>query len=226
MKSFLVPCIVICFFTSSLFAQSNCSKYYPFSEGTTTELTMYDKKGKVSAVVLHAVKDVSSTGSTDVATMTQVLKDKNGEELTTTEYDITCTGGMVSIDFRSLSQSKMLESMGDVDYEITGTNLDLPNDLSVGQSLPDAGVNIKMNIGGMNMNMDTDITDRNVIGQETVTTPAGSFDCYIITSTTTFKMGMSKSKQWIAEGVGVVKTEDYNKKGKLQSTSLLTAFSN
>jgi hypothetical protein len=187
---------------------------------------MYDKKGKVSAVVLHAVKDVSSTGSTDVATMTQVLKDKNGEELTTTEYDITCTGGMVSIDFRSLSQSKMLESMGDVDYEITGTNLDLPNDLSVGQSLPDAGVNIKMNIGGMNMNMDTDITDRNVIGQETVTTPAGSFDCYIITSTTTFKMGMSKSKQWIAEGVGVVKTEDYNKKGKLQSTSLLTAFSN
>ena len=226
MKSFLVPCIVICFFTSSLFAQSNCSKYYPFSEGTTTELTMYDKKGKVSAVVLHAVKDVSSTGSTDVATMTQVLKDKNGEELTTTEYDITCTGGMVSIDFRSLSQSKMLESMGDVDYEITGTNLDLPNDLSVGQSLPDAGVNIKMNIGGMNMNMDTDITDRNVIGQETVTTPAGSFECYIITSTTTFKMGMSKSKQWIAEGVGVVKTEDYNKKGKLQSTSLLTAFSN
>ena len=226
MKSFLVPCIVICFFTSSLFAQSNCSKYYPFSEGTTTELTMYDKKGKVSAVVLHAVKDVSSTGSTDIATMTQVLKDKNGEELTTTEYDITCTGGMVSIDFRSLSQSKMLESMGDVDYEITGTNLDLPNDLSVGQSLPDAGVNIKMNIGGMNMNMDTDITDRNVIGQETVTTPAGSFECYIITSTTTFKMGMSKSKQWIAEGVGVVKTEDYNKKGKLQSTSLLTAFSN
>jgi hypothetical protein len=229
MKTFLVQCILICFFSSTVFAQSNCSKYYPFSEGATTELTIYDKKGEVSAVVEHAVKNVSSTGSTDVATMTQVLKDKSGKQISTSEYDVTCTGGLVSIDFRSMSLPKILESMGDVEYEITGTNLDLPNDLSVGQSLPDAGINIKINMSGINMNMDTSITDRNVVGQESVTTPAGTFECYVLTSTTTVKMGTnqtSTSKQWIAEGVGVVKTEDFNKKGKSQSTSLLTAFSN
>ncbi|MEM7085535.1 MAG: hypothetical protein AAF489_05090 [Bacteroidota bacterium] len=226
MKTFLVQCIVICFFSSTVFAQSNCSKFYPFSEGAVTELTMYDKKGKVAGIVQHAVKGVSSTGTTDVATMTQILKDKKGEEITTSEYDISCTDGLVSIDFKSLSRSEMLKAMGDFETEITGTNLDLPNDLSVGQSLPDAGVNIKINMSGINMNMDTTITERQVVGQESITTPAGTFECYVMTSTITFKMGMSKSKQWIAEGVGVVKTEDYNKKGKLQGSSLLTAFSN
>lgn len=41
------------------------------------------------------------------------------------------------------------------------------------------------------------------------------------------KMGFKStgtSKQWIAKEVGMVKQEEYNKKGKLMSSSQLTAF--
>ena len=79
MKKTIITSLLCAFFVSITFAQSNCSKYYPFSEGATTELTIYDKKGKVSAVVIHSVKNVATEGSTDVATMTQVLKDKKGK---------------------------------------------------------------------------------------------------------------------------------------------------
>ena len=81
----------------------------------------------------------------------------------------------------------------------------------------------------MNFNMSTLITDREVLGKESVTTPAGTFDCYIITQSTHIKSMAANqkrtTKQWIAEGVGVVKSEDYNKKGKLDGTSVLTSFS-
>jgi len=81
------------------------------------------------------------------------------------------------------------------------------------------------------MDMATHIKNREVIGKETITTPAGIFDCYVISYNIDLNtnMGMSQSnsaKQWIAEGVGMVKQEDYNKKGEITSSSLLTSFNN
>ena len=75
--------------------------------------------------------------------------------------------------------------------------------------------------------MSVETTDRKVIGKETITTPAGSFNCFVITSTTDMKMGMSQrstSKQWITEKVGTVKSENYDKNGKISGSSLLTKF--
>lgn len=207
----------------------NCSKFYPFEEGATTQLTMYDKNGKMEAMVEYTVNSLSSTADAEIANMSHKLIDDKGNLISTSTYEVTCSKGVVSMDFKSLSRPELLEQFGDdVDVTMTGTNIDYPNDLSVGQSLPDAGMFIKINLSGINMNMNTEIKDRKVIGQEKITTPAGTFDCYIITATTEMKMATkmtSHSKQWIAEGVGVVKVEDYNKKGKLQSMGLLTSFS-
>ncbi len=228
MKSLALCLLTFCFLTTTSFAQYSCSKFYPFSEGASSQLSMYDKKGKIQAVVEYTITNIASTGNSEVATMAHSLKDDKGNLVSSSNYDLTCKDGVVSMDFKSLSRPQMLQQMGDVDYEITGTNIDLPNNLSVGQNLPDAGINIKVSMEGMSMmNMNTSITDRNVVGKETVTTPAGTFDCFVITSTTIMKMGTnhtSKSKQWISEGVGVVKLEDYDKKGKLRGSGLLTSF--
>ncbi len=121
-----------------------------------------------------------------------------------------------------------MEQFKEMDYEITGTNLDWPNDLSVGQTLPDSNMNMKISMGGMNMNMVLTVKDRKVTGKEKITTPAGTFDCFVIAYDTNVEMmgtsHKSSSKQWIAEGVGLVKQED-TQKGKVENTSLLTAFS-
>ena len=71
--------------------------------------------------------------------------------------------------------------------------------------------------------------DRTVVARENITTPAGTFDCYAITYTSELKMNMgmnqiNNGKQWISEGVGMVKQEDYNAKGKLTGSSVLTEF--
>jgi len=99
----------------------------------------------------------------------------------------------------------------------------------VGEDLPDANVQIKMSMGGINMNMNVETVNRKVEKKEQVDTPAGSFDCYVISSDTKSKMMMANktfpSRQWLAEGVGMIKQETYNKSGKIVGSMMLTEFS-
>ncbi len=228
MKNLIVTFILLLSTSLIMIAQNSCSVYYPFTEGATAEITSYDRKDRVAAVVTYTVEEVRDTGDALVATMSSQIKDEDNEELAETTYDITCADDKIAIDFKSMISPQMMEQFGDMDYEVTGSNLEIPNSLSVGQSLPDADLQMKINMAGINMNMNVAITDREVTGQETVTTPAGTFDCYVIRYTVETKMGMGQrgtALQWIAEGVGMVKQVDYNKRGKVTSKSLLTAFS-
>lgn len=122
----------------------------------------------------------------------------------------------------------ILKQYKDMDMDISGTNIELPNDLDIGKKLKDANMVMSINMGGITMNMTMDMVNRTVDAKESITTPAGTFNCFAISYESQVKMGIKTSftiKEWIAEGVGVVKTESYNKKGKLMGYSELTSIS-
>jgi hypothetical protein len=226
MKTLII--IATALFSITSIAQDSCSKYYPFGEGSTSKYEILNKKGKSDGSMIQKVSNVSNSEGKITATVNSELFDKKGEPLFESQFEIICNGSMVTMDFKSLINADMMKQFNELETEITGTNVEVPNDLSEGQTLPDAGINIKMNIAGMNMNMDVDITDRKVLGFETITTPAGTFDCAVISQLSSGKVMMkfsSTQKFWLAEGVGLVKSEDYNRSGKLQGTTELTAFS-
>ncbi len=217
--------------TISITAQDSCSKYYPMIEGTTFEYTNTDKKGKTEGITSYTISDVSQNGSATNATFDVKLVDKKGKEVFNTTYNITCDGDMVKIDYQSLFPSQMMQQYTDmgVEMDISGTDIELPNNLTVGQGLDDANISVSMNMSGIKMKMEVNQTERMVKNKESVTTAAGTFDCYVITETTRSKtMGATQemnSKLWLAEGVGMVKQETYKKNGNLMSTTELTKFS-
>lgn len=226
-KTLIVSILLLPATLPAINAQSGCSKFYLFKEGTKAEITSYDKKGKIAGVVDYIVLNKAQTANGEVATMKSSVKDDKGKLIAETEYDLTCDGTKISIDYNSMVSPMMMEQFQNMEYDISGIDLEIPNNLSVGQELPDAEMNMKISMGGINMNLDLTITNRKVIAKEDVTTPAGTFNCFVITYDMTTKMGMaqtSNSKQWIAEGVGMVKQEDYQR-GKLASSSVLTKFS-
>ena len=226
-KTFIISLLLLATVFPQANAQTGCSKFYPLKEGTKAELTSYDKKGKIAAVVEYTVLNKTQTSEGEVATMKSSIKDDKGKLIAETEYDVTCDGTKISIDYNSMVSPMMMEQFQNMEYDISGVDLEIPNNLSVGQELPDAEMNMKISMSGINMNMDLTITNRKVIGKEDVTTPAGTFSCFVITYDMSTKMGMtqtSNSKQWIAEGVGMVKQEDYQR-GKVSSSSVLTKFS-
>ena len=206
-------------------AQNSCNVYYPFTEGAKFEMTNYNKKGKTENVIKYHVTSIDG----NTATIEANVFDNKDKEITTTSYNVICEGNTISIDFKSLINPDMLEQYKDMDLEFSGTNIELPNDLDVGKKLKDANMVMTINMGGMNMNMTMDITNRRVDSKESVTTPAGTFSCFTISYDSQVKMGIKTSfsiKEWIAEGTGVVRTETYNKNGKLMGYSELTKINN
>ena len=76
------------------------------------------------------------------------------------------------------------------------------------------------------MGMSTSITKRKVEAKEQITTDAGTFDCYKITYTITVSTMFSvrmEVAEWIAEGIGTVKSETYSK-GKTMGYTVLTGI--
>ncbi len=205
------------------FSQNACKTYYPFEEGSKFEITNYNKKGKKEGSINYEVTNVQN----NVATVKTIIFDAKGKEITTTDYKITCVGNSISIDFKSLMNPDMFKQYKDMDVDFTGTNVELPNNLQLGQSLKDANMNMAINMGGMKMNMSINMVNRTVDKKESITTPAGTFDCFALSYNSEMKMGMKMKfsiKEWIAEGVGVVRNESYNKNGKLMGYSELTSL--
>lgn len=228
MKRSLIALCLIALFSIPVSAQ-NCSKYYPMVEGATFQYTNYNKKGKIEGVAEYKVSDVNTSGDITSATMSIELKDDKGKEIYTTDYNFTCTGNMVSIDYESLIPSSTMQQFEDMEMDISGTDLELPNDLSVGLVLPDANVSIKISMSGINMNTTVDMVNRKVEKQESVDTPAGTFDCFVIYSENKIKAMMVKqsmpSRVWFSEGVGMIKQESYKKNGDVMTSTILTKYS-
>lgn len=229
MKTKLLFLVSMLFTFTYALGQDDCEIYYPMKEGVKFQITHYGKtKKKTSSVVNYTISKVEKTREGTVSTMTVAVDEGKKNTIPEQEIRMICSGNKLSIDFESLMNPELLAQYGDMDYEITGTNLDWPSNLSVGKKLPDSNIDMTISMGGMNITMSTSITDREVTGKEKITTPAGTFDCYVLTYNTTAKaMGINtelSSKQWFAKGVGMVKQED-SRKGKIQNISELTAFS-
>lgn len=210
-------------------AQDCESKYFILKEGARLEYAMYSGKDKLEGTQWQEITSVESTSDGLRAEMRVGLKDAKGKDTFESNYGYLCQGNTLKIDFNSLMSGPMQEQFPDAEAEITGVDVEWPNDLSVGMELPDASMNMKMNMGGINMRIEIEITNRKVEKSETVTTPAGTFDCFVIYSETRSKMIMGErtfpTRAWVAEGVGMVRSESYNKNDKLTDYMVLTAIS-
>jgi len=224
MKNKITFLLALFLTTTTVISQNNCSIYYPFKEGTKFQITSFDKNGKKESVMDYDIVSLSN----NVATINSKVTDAKGKDVTSASYEMTCNGDGISIDFKSLMNPELLKQYKDMEVDMKGTNIELPNNLSIGQSLKDAQLIMTINMGGMKMNMNIDMVNRTVDAKESITTAAGTYNCFAVSYNSEIKMGIKQSfkiKEWISEGVGVVKTETYNKGGKLMGYSELTSIS-
>nr|WP_041557493.1 hypothetical protein [Cellulophaga algicola] len=232
MKNQMSALILILLFTSNALSQINCSRYYPLEEGTTLQYTSINHKGKLESTADYIVSKVENSTSGTVAEMTFNLSDKKGKEIMQSSYNISCSGTGIKIDFQSLMASAMMKQYQEMEIEVdlTGTDIELPNDLTIGQELMDANITMTISMAGMNMKTIVNMMNRKVEKKENVTTSSGSYECFVIYSENESQvMGIKKtspSRLWLTEGVGMVKQESYKSNGDLLSTTTLTKFNN
>lgn len=214
---------------SSTYAQQ-CEGFYPVKPGTVIETQNFNHKGKLQAVNRQSILSVSQTGDgTEVKVKSEQFDEKN-QPVYEQELLMKCAGDVFYMDMKDLLDPKTMSGFQDMEVTISGVDLEFPGAMQPGQMLRDGNIVVTVFSSGFKvMNMEVRIFNRKVEAIEPVTTPAGTYECYKVTYDTevqsVFKV-TAKGTEWIARNIGTVKSEQYDKNGKLTGYSLLSKFSN
>lgn len=202
-------------------AWAQCNPFYNLKEGSKWELTSYNAKDKVTGRQINELRALDETSNGWVATIYFKSFDKKDELVYEKEVELECEDGVIKMDMERFIPEESLQAFKDMNMTVEVDNLEWPSDLSVGKSLDDGAITIS----GDFMNMKVDVVNRKVEGKEKITTPAGTFDTFKVSYDVKMKMMMSresKAVDYIAEDVGIVRSESYNGNGKMIGYTLLT----
>ena len=218
---------VITLFASVIFAQE-CDSYFPQEIGKKYEYKDLDKKGKEVSTSVKTVTDKKDIKGGIEVSIKEESKSKDADSTFTMEYTIKCENGVMSMDMESmLMNQEQMQAYEGMDTKVNSEgDLTIPTNAKAGDDLGGGKVTAEVyNQGVKMMALTFTIIDRKVDNIEDVTTDAGTFNCIKITSHIEFKMMITFKMivtEWYSKDVGMVKSETYNKKGKLQSSTVLS----
>lgn len=205
---------------------SVCSIYFPQQIGTELTYENYNAKDKLESTDRFKVLSVTEAGDSTRIDVEAASYDKKAEESLNSTFSYTCKDGVFRMSMERMLDPEMMEAYKEMEVTMTQSDITFPSDLKVGTSLPDAEMNVKIASNAMQvMEMNFKITDRKVEAKESITTPAGTFDCFKLTQSTNMKMMFINKTfttvDWIALNIGNVRSETYNN-GSLESYRILT----
>ena len=224
--------------TSNTILTGPCGKLIFFQQGAEIEATSYNDEGTAMSVQVTKILSVTNNGGFTIASVEGTDTGLDGEKKSTSvKYDYKCDGNKIYFDIASMFRSAEKEQ----DATFESSLIEYPINLEMGGDLPDAVGMMSSIKDGKKSTMKYVYKNRKVEGREEVTTPAGRWTCYKVTSSIEVEMdipGMDdKTKEmmkkmregmktsgitWFAPDFGIVKMEMYVN-GKLQSKNEVTA---
>ncbi len=204
-----------------LFAQHNCSKYYASQPGIKLIHKHLDKRDRLTMRSEYIVTAANAIG-VDVDFN---LWDRDGEIITTGTFTMGCENKTTYLAPETIT-TNLLRQYPQVEYEVVVNDaVGIPNSLSMGQELPQGSVSIEIDTQFITIGWESTVSDRRVVAIEDVTTPAGTFSCYVIDQANILRGRIATKTYnqtvWIAEGIGIVKEETRKQNGRLVSTTIL-----
>lgn len=221
MKKFIVSLVALVAAVSALSGQ-NLGVFFSITQGDSFTYTIYNPEGEVEYKYTYTNKEVSGADLSD-ASVVYGYQFWDGEGAPLFEDD----GKMdMKITLNSEGTTSYMydvkKSMAIQDVVTMGDVSSIPSDLKVGQTISDGEIKIKVR----NMGASFLITDREVLAEEEITTPAGTFKTYKMDEVQTNKVLVSNKTfhivTWYARNIGCIKQEVYDKKGRLLRTLQLT----
>jgi len=227
----LILIFVLISFAFTTYAQNTCQAYLPTNKGDVWEMSTYSPKNKLTGKVSYELLDKVVEGNETIYKVKNICYDKKEKEIFENNFEAKCKDGVFEFDMAIFMSGEMMQSYNNMDLEINGTSLEMPSyDSKIGTNLKDGNLDMKIGADGvMPIKMSILMTNRKVEGKEQMTTEAGTFDCIVMSQNIKTKMMISiesNTKDWYAENVGLVRSESYNKKGKLTGYSVLTKLEN
>lgn len=220
MKKFLWVFFPVLVFLQKAEAQG-CETSFYFTENSEIVIDKFDKTGNRAGKDVARITDVKRTGNVLSSQYNLTKYDANGTIKEKGSATVTCENGNLKIGFQ------VPEMDGEKPKE---ASFSYPGDMKPGMALE---ATMEMQIKGIKDGKKIDVyfkvENRRVDAKEKVVTPMGSFDAFKISydMNVRFKMlGIPipmtlKIFEWYSPGMGVLKTEAYNKDQVVEETTVV-----
>ena len=219
----------------------NCDEYIWFKEGATMSFKTTSLNGKKQEVI-HSKMVVKKVYNENGKKISEV--NVSGDQGFDMDFRYLCSGKNLYVDIAAAMKQAMKKAgqdnpqsnavLDNMEMGFGDGFMDIPKNMYPGQKLNDVKFTMKTNASGADMTVISNLTERKVGAKETITTPAGTFECMPISGlrkSSMKVMGMNrnmgkptKETIWYSPGIGMVKSENYDEKGKLETSQILTEF--
>ncbi len=204
----------------------NCNDFFFLQDNKTVEMTNYNKKGKETGKMVYSMSDVKKSGNIVSSTVALEVFDAKGKTASKAINNVKCMDGTMMMDMKMFIPAAQQEQMGTAAATASDVYLEYPSGMKEGDELKDGQFNMDFKMqSGMSGSVSVSITNRKVQGKESVTTAAGTWNCFKITSKSRIVMKLVigipvnvETTEWYAPGVGVVKSESGG--GKTEITAI------
>lgn len=219
---------------------ANCPHPFGLADNMARNFTLQDGRGKTTGFVRQRVVSLGTeqnkkkTQTTNTALLKSGTYDAKGHLLYLRDLTFRCRQDTAFTDGLDQLNPSQLSSFRDRLLTYSPSPLSWPNQPAVGSELPSGGMMVDVRSSAVDIaKVYATVSKRRVTGQETVTTPAGTFACYKVEAeletATVARVDLKLSStvrvvDYYAPTVGLVKSEMYNKKGRLEQVRLLTGL--
>ena len=187
------------------------------------------------------VKSVSNEKGKKVSVINVTAEESDGFDM---DIKYLCSGNNLYVDMGAAMKQAMAKAgqdnpqasaiVDDMEMGFGNGFMDIPKNMYPGQKLNDVTFTMKTKTSGTEMIVTTNLTERKVGAKVKLTTPAGTFECMPISGvrkTSMNVMGMNRNMGkpttetiWYSPNIGMIKSESYDAKGKIESSQVLTEF--
>ena len=198
--------------------------FFLTKEGVTLEYANLNNKGNADSFTRMTIQNVEGSGNNLIVNYISTVLNKNHKPVGSIDvpYKVTIVNGVVEMDMTSYAPAG---SEGVI--EIEGDKFRIPSNLSPGDKLDDVHFTVTINMV-IKIRTEISLSEQECLSIEDITVPAGTFKCHKLTQTNTTtamrRTMVTKSISWYADGIGMIKSETYDAKDKLTSSTVLQSM--
>lgn len=228
MTRYWIP-IFVFLFAGSVLKGQNCDDFFPQKEGMVLHYVNYDKKDKVTGSSEMSFKEKKQEdGFTSIVFMSK-YSDKKGEPIFENEVEVDCKDGILYFSSSKFLDPASMTAYESMEVEVDANHMELPLNGKAGTELQDGSVTAVVSNSGMKIiTISVKVFNRKIESRETIDTPAGTFDCIKSSYDALSEIGFVKMNisaiEWYCPDVGTIRSESYNKNGKLTSYMVLESL--
>lgn len=232
MKKLFFFAVTLMACTCVTYAQSDCSYLYPNTKGTTMTTKCYDAQNQLLSTVMYEVSDETDNFTSSSSEIVYSMKDKSGNVVNAGVIENYCDDGNIYMKTRSKSDVADITKMLSANINLMGSYLDYPNTFpEFDGELDQEDANLTLRVKDNSQKpVRVRIYNREYEKNESITTPAGTFDASKITFRVEVYNGNDKTTkdfkhvEWYSLGKGIIRAESYDKKNQLLNYTVLTAL--